>query len=250
MFLALLTLLTALAISGVVAYFSVVGLAIIFSGAFYSVIIMGSVLEVGKLVTASWLYNYWKTSPLLLKSYLFIATIILMMITSMGVFGYLSRAHIEQTADIGQAQVQLERIESQLKLEDDKVKRYQTALDQLDKSIDAFIKNERATQGLQARQRQAAERAELNQGIKEANAKIDELMAQRLPLQQQVKKVELEVGPLKYVAEFVYGEEAKQKLETAVRWVILMLVVVFDPLAVLLLVAANHSLDTHRKKKL
>ena len=96
MILAMSTLLTALGISAVAAYYSIVGLMAIFSASAMSIAIMGVVLEIGKLITASWLYQNWKRVPFLLKSYLTLAVIVLMFITSMGIFGYLSKAHIDQ----------------------------------------------------------------------------------------------------------------------------------------------------------
>ena len=95
---AILTLLTALSISAVAIYYSILGLAAIFAGAAIPIMVMGSVLEVGKLVTASWLYQNWKVAPKFIKTYLSIAVVVLMFITSMGIFGFLSKAHVEQTS--------------------------------------------------------------------------------------------------------------------------------------------------------
>ena len=114
MFIAILTLLSALSISGVAIFYSVIGLATIFPGAFVPVVIMGGVLEVGKLITASWLYRNWKFTPFMLKTYLTTAVIVLSLITSMGIFGFLSKAHIEQTAMSDEQSAQVEQLDDKL----------------------------------------------------------------------------------------------------------------------------------------
>ena len=248
MFLSYLTLLTALAISACSAYFSVVGLSAIFSGAFWSIIIMGGILEAGKLVTASWLYQNWNTAKFALKAYLFAAVMVLMIITSIGIFGYLSRAHLAQQDASSSSQIKIERIDQQIASETRIIDRAQTALDQLDKSIDAFIQNDRVTRGLTQRNRQAKERTQLSDTIKESQSKVDKLLDEKLPLTKDVKKVEAEMGPLKYVAELIYGDQAKNYFDSAVRFVIILIVTVFDPLAVLLLVAANTNLKSAPKE--
>jgi len=392
MFLIILALLCALSISGVAIYYSVIGLASIFAAAKVPIYIMGGVLEVSKLVTASWLYQNWKNIPFLLKSYLFIAVAVLMLITSMGIFGFLSKAHIEQTASgeqnlaeisrieeevaryetvIVRAEQQIEKIESQgsqtdntiqeqidreqnristaydriqpsideqneiIKTEQQKtqqlIKPYEdqiTAIDQELNTINAYIDvgdrdsikkvqqivgvradgsygsgtakavkeykdkqqqtrnnllgkiegilnapNDTITQarGEISRLKGVAEdeikasnelinrlqnqiatvdvvdvSADIDEQmlrIKQANDSIDALIDEKFELQSQNRILEAEVGPIKYIAEFIYGEQAdKNLMEQAVTWLIIIIVAVFDPLAVLLLIAVNMSL--------
>ena len=349
MFIAFLTLLSALSISGVAIFYSVIGLATIFPGAFWPVVIMGSVLEVGKLVTASWLYRNWKHTRWLLKTYLTIAVVVLSLITSMGIFGFLSKAHLEQNlaedtvtqrieiingkiesektyikrqnAVIERAEKNLNRsttsntdainIEKEsLKDAEDKFKTLLTVetntienlnnrLKQLDKDVSdvltsnkSFFNEEKAAADLKASQKE--ERASIDKGINEAQSRIDilksdyakdtaviqaridklregtsdskvgveaqietaennilkaqnnidDLIIEREPLESKMIKLEAEVGPVKYIASLVvdWGVTTEVDTSEAVRWVILIIIFVFDPLAVLLLVAANQSL--------
>ena len=349
MFIAFLTLLSALSISGVAIFYSVIGLATIFPGAFWPVVIMGSVLEVGKLVTASWLYRNWKYTRFLLKTYLTIAVVVLSLITSMGIFGFLSKAHLEQNlaedtvtqridiingkiesektyikrqnAVIERAEKTLNRSTSSntdaisiekesLKDAEDKFKTLLTVetntienlnsrLKQLDKDVSdvltsnkSFFNEEKAAADLKASQKE--ERASIDKGISEAQSRIDilksdyakdtaviqaridklregtsdnkvgveaqietaennilkaqnnidDLIIEREPLESKMIKLEAEVGPVKYIASLVvdWGVTTEVDTSEAVRWVILIIIFVFDPLAVLLLVAANQSL--------
>ena len=243
MILSLLVLITALAISGVAAYYSIIGLAAIFAAAAIPVIIMGSILEIGKLVTVTYLHRYWKDSPFLLKSYLVGAVIVLMFITSMGIFGFLSRAHIEQTTITGDNSLRIERIESQIKREQRVIRDADQVLSQLDKAVDVLLKFDRIRGkdgAIATREKQKDEREVLSKIVSSSENKIQDLQEQQLILQKDQIKLEAEVGPIKYIAEFVYGDKAdKTILEEAVRWVIVIIVSVFDPLAVALLVAWN-----------
>jgi len=356
---AILTLLTALSISAVAIYYSILGLAAIFAGAAIPIMVMGSVLEVGKLVTASWLYQNWKVAPKFIKAYLSIAVVVLMFITSMGIFGFLSKAHVEQTSlgTIGteklatidekllRSQNRIERwsldIERLMSGEDVRVdvlvdkeqleldklyaridKEKQALRDQADKDIE--LQNNRLKQAQERKDADIAAAQErfdgafskkgLDEAIAKATAnelavasaaqkiiveiqnklkedlagvdtkyadqitsietiindyksqantktgdiegkiialedqieaeqdKIDQVNEDKIVLMSKQAQLEVEVGPLKYIAEFVYGQEANQNLlEAAVRWVIIIIIVVFDPLAVLLLIAANMS---------
>lgn len=243
MILGLLVLTTALAISGVAAYYSIIGLAAIFAAAAIPVIIMGSILEVGKLVSVTYLHRYWKDSPGLLKMYLIVAVLVLMFITSMGIFGFLSRAHIEQTTISGDNTLKIERIESQIQREQRTIKDADSVLSQLDKSINVLLEYDRirGEEGaIATRERQKPERDELSKVIRGAENRISDLQNEQLSLEKEQIKLEAEVGPIKYIAEFVYGEKADRTLlEEAVKWVIIIIVAVFDPLAVALLVAWN-----------
>ena len=360
MFMAILTLLTALSISAVAIYYSILGLAAIFAGAAIPIMVMGSVLEVGKLVTASWLYQNWKVAPRLIKTYLAIAVVVLMFITSMGIFGFLSKAHVEQTSLGTIGQEKLATIEEKLLRSENRIDRWtsdierlvkgedvrvdllidkeQVELDKLyvriDKEKEALrsqadkdieLQNNRLVQAKERKEQDIAAAQErfkgsfskkkLDEAIAKATAnelavasaaqkiivdiqnklkqdlagvdakyadqiasietiindykaqantktsdidgkiielenqieaeqdKIDEVNEDKIVLLSKQAQLEVEVGPLKYIAEFVYGREANQNLlEAAVRWVIIIIIFVFDPLAVLLLIAANMSL--------
>jgi len=349
MFIAILTLLSALSISGVAIFYSVIGLATIFPGAFVPVVIMGGVLEVGKLITASWLYRNWKFTPFMLKTYLTTAVIILSLITSMGIFGFLSKAHLEQnlasdtliqriqilndkidseknsilrqnavinrleksinrstgTAD-GDIEVQQsiiadanDKLKTLLTVETNTAKDLNDRLKILDKNVSdiltsdkSFFNEEKAAAELKASQKEEREQIAVN--IKEAQDRIAELKAdhkletaeaktiiatmregsqenkgtftqdidtaeqkifdsqgridifivEKQPLEKSMLTLEAEIGPVKYIAALAVDWGWTDKVETskAVRWVILIIIVVFDPLAVLLLIAANQSL--------
>jgi len=359
MFMALLTLVTALSISAVAIYYSIYGLAAIFAGAAIPIMVMGSVLEVGKLVTASWLYQNWKVAPKFIRAYLAIAVVVLMFITSMGIFGFLSKAHVEQTSLGTIGTEKLATIEEKLLRSENRIERWSLDIDRLSKGEDirvdtlidkelveldklyARIDNEKQLLRDQAdkdielqnnRLKQAQERKEadiaaaqqrfkgafskkgLDEAIAKATAnelavasaaqkiiveiqnklkedlagvdakyaeqiisietiiqdyknqantktgdiegkiialenqieteqdKIDTVNEDKIVLMSKQAQLEVEVGPLKYIAEFVYGQEANQNLlEAAVRWVIIIIIIVFDQLAVLLLIAANMS---------
>jgi len=386
MFLGILTLITALCISAVAIYYSVAGLMTIFAAAAIPIMIMGGVLEIGKLVTAVWLHKYWKQATWWLKTYLTTAVVVLMFITSMGIFGYLSKAHIEQTASANEGVAQIERIEAEItrneqviaraeaKIQDletsgtgasnqlqDQIDReqqridgaytriqpaideqntiiadvtalFQTELDRIDaelarlqgfidadeiekaqamvgtavdgdygpKTARAFTEFQEAKRAernewlqriqdsagstvvVAAREEIARLRAGADEQIAESNAlinnlrnqlksndtnslqtmldeqnervrsasnEIDTLVDAKFKLESEYRKLEAEVGPVKYIAEFIYGETADATLlEEAVRWVILIIIFVFDPLAVLLLIAAQYTFEFRRKK--
>jgi hypothetical protein len=242
----LLTLAMALAISGVAAWYSIAGLIAIFSGATTAIVIMGSVLEAGKLVTASWLYRNWKQVPFLLKSYLTSAVVVLMFITSMGIFGFLSKAHLEHSISVGGTnELQITNLERQIKRQQSIIADAETVLTQLDQQVSVLIEYDRIrgpTGSIAVRESQSDERQTLNKTIDAAYIRIDELQTTLTPLQQEKLAIEVEVGPLKYIAELIYGDQARDFFDEAVRWVILLIVFVFDPLAVLLLIAANMTL--------
>jgi len=242
-----LTLFVALAISGVAAWYSIVGLMAIFAASATSIAIMGSVLEVGKVLTASWLYQNWNKTPFLLKSYLTTAVFVLMFITSMGIFGFLSKAHIEQTGDLGVVQNQIELLQIRIDREQKDIDRSQGALDQLDSALARYTELGAVTKGLQAREEQKTERDSLNASISTSSEAIAELQEEQSKLQLKVKAFEVEVGPIRYVADLLFADA---DLERAVRWVIIIIIFVFDPLAILLVIAANMTLrDEFEKRK-
>ena len=250
MFLTLLTFISAISISIIAAGYSIVGLATLFAGAVVPIILMGSALEVGKLVAASWLYHNWNSDvPRLLKSYLFIAIIVLVFITSLGIFGFLSKAHLDQVKPTSSNNIKIELIDNQIKSQQLIIDRSQKTLTLLDKALEVYIDKEYVTRGLKERKKQKPERDALTLAINEASDKIAELSDKKGSLKLEQDKIEAEVGPIKYVAELIYGENAKDMFDHAVRVVILILIFVFDPLAVLLLIAANISLRQWRRKR-
>ena len=247
MFLTLLTFISAISISVIAAGYSIIGLATLFAGATTAIIAMGGALEVGKLVAASWLYNNWRSDvPRLLKAYLFIAIIVLVFITSMGIFGFLSKAHLDQVKPTSSNNIKIELIDNQIISQEKIIERSQNTLTLLDKALEVYIDKEYVTRGLKERKKQKPERDALTLAINEASDKITELSDKRGSLKLEQDKIEAEVGPIKYIAELIYGDDAKDYFDHAVRIVILILIFVFDPLAVLLLIAANISLRQWR----
>jgi len=251
MFLTILTFLSAISISIIAAGYSIIGLATLFAGAVIPIIAMGSALEIGKLVAASWLYNNWSSSmvPKALKAYLFTAIVVLVFITSMGIFGFLSKAHLDQVKPQSGNALNISVLDKQINQQQVIVDRAEKTLNSLDKALDKYIDMEYVSRGLKEREKQKAEREVLNKTISEATAKIVELNKTKNSIELEQIKIEAEVGPLKYVAELIYGDDAKSHFDEAVRIVILILIFVFDPLAVLLLIAANISLKQIRLKK-
>jgi len=247
-----LTLIVALAISGVAAWYSIVGLMAIFAAAALPIAIMGGVLEVGKLLTASWLYQNWKTAPKLLKSYLTTAVIVLMFITSMGIFGFLSKAHIDQTLVGGDNSLEIQSLDQQIEQEQRRIKDAEMVIRQLDTAVQTLIDYDRIRGrdgAIAVRQSQAVERTSLSGIISEASKNIKQLRDEKQPLQRQQLQLEAEVGPIKYIAALFYTDTNKNVLEEAVRWVIITIIFVFDPLAVLLVIAANMSLSKPKRIK-
>ena len=249
MVLALVTLITALGISAVAAFYSIVGLMAIFSASALSIAVMGIVLEIGKLITASWLYQNWKRVPFLLKSYLTIAVIVLMFITSMGIFGYLSKAHIDQGSGTSELYVKVERLDNRITSERKIITRAEKQLSALDSALDKYLELGAVSKGLKKREDQEQERNSLTDNINNAQGRIDKLLDEKSEYKLQINSFEVEVGPLKYISALVYGDEALDYIDTAVRAVILILVFVFDPLAVLLIIAANISFAEYNEKR-
>jgi hypothetical protein len=364
----ILTLITALSISAVAIYYSVAGLAAIFAAAVIPIIVMGSVLEIAKLVTAVWLHKYWDRATWWMRTYLSTAVVVLMLITSMGIFGFLSKAHIEQTSMSQEQTAQIGTLDDKIARSEAKIERWTTDLGRLNRGedvrVDSLIANEQEgldkiyarikneKDGLRAdakikidqqqlRIQQAQDRrdsaiaaaekkfagsfagsAEYEAAVKKAKdaelsvasraqkeilavndqldkdlkavegkyaseiatiqkriqglrnqandktqdiegkinelegyieteqKKIDDAREEKFGYEKEYRKLEAEVGPVKYIAEFIYGEEADQNLlEAAVRWVIITIIFVFDPLAVLLLLAAQYTFEFNRKTK-
>ena len=246
----IIMLLSALALSAIAAYYSIAGLAAIFAAAVIPIIIMGSILEVSKLVVASWLYRNWEELPKLLKSYFLVAVVILMCLTSMGIFGFLSKAHLDQAVPTGDVQAKIELIDEKIKTEKEAINEARATLAQLDKQVNETInRTANATdtkaidRSVQIRKQQSKERKQLYETIAAAQSQVASLQHEKAPLSQQARKIEAEVGPIKYIAALIYGDNPDQNLlEKAVRWVIIMIVSVFDPLAVLMLVGYNWTI--------
>jgi hypothetical protein len=239
--LSLLTFVTSLAIAAVAAWYSIIGLTAIFAAAVIPIIIMGIVLEIGKLVAAAWVYNHWRETSILLRTYLVSAIVVLMLITSMGIYGFLSKSHIDAGINTGEISVKIERVDNRIKSEQRQIDRAEKNILEMDITLEkteyGFFDDSR----LEERKRQSAEREQLNSIITKSENSIDDLLDKKSEYELEVKNFEVEVGPIKYIAALIYGDEAKNYLDNTVRYVILLLIFVFDPLAVLLLISANMS---------
>jgi len=248
-----LTLLVALSLSSVAAWYSIIGLTAIFAGAVIPVIIMGGILEIGKITTTVWLRKYWHRASLLLKLYLVPAVIALALLTSMGIFGFLSKAHMEQGINTGDSQAKVSLYDEKIKTQRDNIELARKALTQMDNQVDQRLSRgdseNSAERAVQIRRQQAGERTKLQKEIGDAQKEIAKLNEERAPIAAENRKIEAEVGPIKYIAVLIYGDNADQNmLESAVRWVIILLVIVFDPLAIALVLAANASREWDKEE--
>jgi hypothetical protein len=239
----------ALSLSALAAYYAVMGLIAIFAAAVVPIALMGSLLEASKLVVASWLYRNWKEIPALMKSYFVGALIVLMLLTSMGIFGFLSKAHLDQAIPTGDVQSKLALIDEKIKTEKENINANRKELTQLDAQVDQTIARTDDAKGTEraitVRRAQQKDRNRILNEIGSAQTKIAKYNEERAPIASEVRKVEAEVGPIKYIAALIYGDESANDvtmLEKAVRIVTILIVIVFDPLAVLLLIAANWNL--------
>ena len=249
MFFGLLTLLVALAISTVAAYYSIVGLMAIFAGATTAIAIMGVVLEIGKLVCASWTFQNWKTSPFTIRSYFIVAVVVLMLITSLGIFGFLSRAHITQSSPTALLVERIERINLKVNQRQTQVSRYQGRLDTLDQALQRYIELGAISKGLSKIGAMDNETNLLKTKISTLETEIDGLTDKKYGMKTELNLAEVEVGPIRYVASMIYDDVSESQLEEAVRWIIILLIFVFDPLAVVLVIAANISLRDYRRER-
>jgi len=254
MILAYLLLLTGLTISAVAIYYSVVGLTAIFSAAAIPIIIMGSALEVGKLVCASWLKANWERAPRFMKYYMTIAVVVLMIITSMGIFGFLSKAHNDQTLVSGDVGSKIAIYDEKIKTEKENIEANRKALKQMDEGVDQVLGRSTDEKGAEKavamRKSQQKERVRLQAEISQSQKSIAELNDARAPIAAEVRKVEAEVGPIKYIAAFIYGTSPDESmLERAVTWIIILIVIVFDPLAVIMLLAAQMTFGWTKEQK-
>jgi uncharacterized Zn finger protein (UPF0148 family) len=254
MFLSLITLAVALSLSVIAAWYSIAGLAAIFAAAVVPIMIMGGILETAKIVVTLWLHEYWRQCRWLMKAYLVPAVFMLMLITSMGIFGFLSKAHSDQNMVSGDVQAKIALYDEKIKIEKENIDANRKALKQMDEAVDQVMGRSQDEKGadkaVAIRRTQQKERARLLADITESQKKITALSEERAPIAAEVRKVEAEVGPIKYIAALIYEDNPDTNvLEKAVRWVIIILVSVFDPLAIMMLLAATESLKWNREKK-
>ena len=226
---------TSLLVAGVAAYFSVIGLATIFAGSFWPVVVMAGVLEIGKLVTAGFLHLRWSDINRAMRYYLMTSVVVLMLITSLGIFGFLAKANIEQTLQGDSYSLELSILDKRLDAKEKELGRFEERLANLDFIIDTARPEDRNY----IDRRQRDERAQIATDIDLVVSEIVELNEEKMPIQREQLVQEGEIGPIKYVAEMLYGEDvAKDKLDNAARILIFFIIFAFDPLAVLLLVAS------------
>jgi len=254
MILAYLLLLTGLTISAVAIYYSVVGLTAIFSAAAIPIIIMGSALEVGKLVCASWLKANWERAPRFMRYYMTIAVVVLMLITSMGIFGFLSKAHNDQNLVSGDVQSKIAIFDEKIKTAKENIEADRKQLKQMDEAVDQIMGRSSDEKGADkanaVRKSQQKDRVSLAKDIETQQKLIASLNDEAAPVRAEVRKVEAEVGPIKYIAAFIYGTTPDESmLERAVTWIIILIVIVFDPLAVIMLLASQMTFGWSKEQK-
>lgn len=253
MFLSLITLAVALSLSVIAAYYSIAGLTAIFAAAVIPIMVMGSILELAKVVATLWLHEYWSRTRWLMKLYLVPAVLMLMLITSMGIFGFLSKAHSDQNLVSGDVQAKIAVYDEKIKVSKENIDANRRALKQLDEAVDQVMgrtsDEKGAEKAVNIRRSQQKERVRLQAEIQADQKAIGQFSEERAPIAAEVRKVEAEVGPIKYIAALIYGDNLDTNvLERAVRWVIILLVCVFDPLAIMMLLAASESLKWAREK--
>jgi hypothetical protein len=253
-FLAYLALVSGITLSIVAEYYSILGLMAIFSAAAWSVVIMGIALGVGKITATLWLKQNWNIAPWSIRLYLLTAISVLMLITSMGIFGFLSKAHSDQSLVSGDVLSKIAVYDEKIKTAKDNIDANRKALKQMDEAVDQVMGRSQDEKGADKavglRRAQQKERARLQSEISAEQKTIAGLTEERAPIAADVRKVEAEVGPIKYIAAFVYGETDPTILEKAVTWVIIVLIVVFDPLAVILLLSSQISFQNFRDRKI
>jgi hypothetical protein len=253
-FIAWSTLISGLTVSAVAIYYSVAGLVAIFSAAVIPIIVMGVALEISKLAGTVWLKQNWTRAPYFIRAYLLAAIAILMLITSMGIFGFLSKAHSDQSLVSGDVQSRIAIYDEKIKTAKDNIDANRKALRQMDEAVDQVMGRSQDEKGadkaVALRRGQQKERTRLQSEIATEQKVISQLSEERAPIAAEVRKVEAEVGPIKYIANFIYGDNPDANiLEKAVTWVIIIIVIVFDPLAVILLLASQYSFQWFRKQE-
>jgi len=254
MLFAYIILFTAVLLSAVAAYYSIAGLTAIFAAAVIPVVIMGATLELGKVVATVWLHNNWKRINWVFKTYLIPAIVFLMLLTSMGIFGFLSKAHSDQSLVSGDAMSKVAIFDEKIATEKENIAQAKKAIEQMNAQVDQMLGRSDTERGAERavtiRKNQAKERAALQAEITKSQKIIQQLQEERAPLAAEFRKVEAEVGPIKYIAALLYGDNPDQNiLERAVRWVIILIVIVFDPLALCLILAGNKQLEWVREDR-
>ena len=249
-----LALLSGLTISAVAIWYSVAGLVSIFAAAVIPIIVMGVALEISKLIATVWLKLNWTRAPVFIRTYLLVAIAVLMLITSMGIFGFLSKAHSDAGLVSGDVMAKISVYDEKIKTAKDNIDANRKALKQMDEAVDQIMgrssDEKGADKAVQIRRSQAKERGRLQAEIAAEQKTIASLNEARAPVAAEVRKVEAEVGPIKYIANFIYGDNPDANiLEKAVTWVIIIIVVVFDPLAVILLLASQYSFQWFRQAR-
>lgn len=249
MFVGILSIVSAILLSIISAVFSIRGLITIFSGAALSVGIMGGVFEIAKISATVWLYNFWKNSNPLMKVYFFASIIILIGISSLGIFGFLTKSYIGQEVTVTRYDTQIEQIQRRINREERDIERANEQLEILDESIERYLNLDIITRGLDARKEQEEERDILRQRINESENTIAEYEEQLFKLRNERSIEEVNVGPIKYLAAILYGEDnARDNYDRAARWLIVLFVIVFDPFAVLLMVSGNIAIQKPKTK--
>jgi len=238
-----LTLTTSLTLAATAAYFSIIGLMTIFSGAAFSIAVMATVLEFGKLVSAAWLHYEWDRINNLVRGYFTAAVIVLMLITSMGIFGFLSKAHIDSALTGDTYSLEASIIDTRIAAEQSKLKAAQDRIEGLDYVLQTSQPKDRNY----VNGRQTEERNNLAITIDKAVVNIVKYNEQKLPIQRLQLEQESELGPVKYIADMIYGTEAEEYYDNAVRWIILIIIFVFDPLAIMLLIVSTAAFKRERE---
>ena len=250
---AYLALFSGLTLSIVAEYYSIAGLTSIFAAAVIPAIIMGIALGIGKVVATVWLKQNWKIAPWSVRVYLSAAIVLLMLVTSMGTFGFLSKAHSDQSLVSGDVTAKIAIYDEKIKIEKENIDANRKALKQMDEAVDQVMGRSQDEKGadkaVALRRAQQKERSRLLADITTAQQKITALSEERAPIAAEVRKVEAEVGPIKYIAQFVYGDTDQAVLEKAVTWVIILIIVVFDPLAIILLLSSQISFQRFREQE-
>lgn len=256
----------AISLSAVAAFYSIVGLAAIFAAAVWPIVIMGTILEVAKLTVTVWLHEYWRQCRWIMKAYLVPAVVVLMVITSMGIFGFLSKAHIDQIIPTGDRSAQLALFDERIANERAIIDNSRSLIKQMDDTVNGIIEKGESREiklrdgrvimrapaelALQVRRSQASDRDALTKTIEASQSRIVAIQEERAPIAKEIRGLEAEVGPIKYIAALIYGDNPDTNLlERAVRWMIIILVAVFDPLAVMMLLAATESLKWYRESQ-
>lgn len=245
MIFAILTLFSALTLAAVAGWFSIAGVMAIYAGApMHAALVMGVTLELAKLITTSWLYRNWEHASWQLKLPLMYFLIALMVATSIGVFGFLSKSHLEQGSATIDNTAKVERLDQQIAREQSIIADNEKVISQLDATVNSFIGKDQANRAVVIRRSQAVQRKQLRADIDAAYVRINSFSDQKFELTAEVRALSLEVGPIRYIADLFYTDDVSDnvKVETAVKLFTLLIVSTLDPLAVILLIAANHTL--------